>query len=1115
MKFISIFLVFNIFFNYSLKARIVERSDLKFEQLEQLIEFDIAADGTYSTIESNKIILTNEAAKELFSLHKIHYQSSRESLEVISAYVENDGKRVDVPLTSIEDKAVDGSSIGFDSSRTVSISFPALKVGSILYTKVKKNIKHIAVPGHFSFEGYLGSQSYEHNSNMVFKSKVPLYFDIKDPYKVLKVNEEKLPDGSFKVLISQKRPFMHFPIEEYSVMSKDELTLIRLSTDKDLNKIKKYLMTKFNEKIDGALTSEAQKWINETSNISNVAERVNRLVAKQVDYFNYVGDWRTVEGAYIPRDIKKIWETRQGDCKDFSIVLTQLLRNIGINANPALVKRSSFYENYQTFDDKTTFGILDFNHAIVNINIEGKDYWIDPTNSVSFGLNSREDISGKNALVLNSSEKSYLKIPMPISEKTKQWINKDYVFTSAEEADIKAELVMTGEAALLFTGLEKKITKNKVKEGLKKLIQNGESSGDVAFSDFDLSTSFFKDIRLSLEYKGVRLGTVIQNNRVLSLPDPLIAKTLALGTDKYIGDLILGLPQVVYRKTYYKGISAVGRFPESCNISTSWLEASRQYNLTDNGIEVVESIDVKTGIIKKEDFKKTDFKMLQLNFAQCFFGTTFSYVYGSGKHSTTSANLAILFKELPLSERLEKRKEIARLVKFAVGRKRVQAYNDQDVLALMKMNIQEDPKDDENYTLLSDAVLDMGYLNGSNWTSESIASSLQILSVGLQQVPESVIIPIRLASTLALSGQKDSAKKIFGEVQSKYHLTTYTHFTAAAYLARRLENLQLAIDYQKMAISKAVTDDEKSFATFNMAYIYSRNNDITNCIRYYKETTDIDPKYFWAHLNVINCYLDMKKVDEAVASGEKSYNLVPRGMSANNYGSALQARADQYIKEKKYDQALIDLKRSLEVAPKDINFLKLAKVHVAKKDLKLAEDTIESGTAYIEQNVQSYYIQAASILDYNPEKFILYINKAVDLSQSVADKMSLYFYIVNKMTGFGKYHEYKSVALESLKIGEAYLAEFPNDADTHLQVGRILLFLSSERDDVVQLELSENHIKKALEINKDNKMASSVLNNINTVNQNIGREPASFWWKAKAMTHEVLQKNFNYKLVEW
>jgi len=97
---------------------------------------------------------------------------------------------------------------------------------------------------------------------------------------------------------------------------------------------------------------------------------------------------------------------RYGDCKDKALLLITMLRALGIDARPALVS--------------TTFGgrVVDyaptaalFDHVIVEIELNGRPYWIDPTD-----VDQRGDISDVAAyygssLILGPSADSLTSIP--------------------------------------------------------------------------------------------------------------------------------------------------------------------------------------------------------------------------------------------------------------------------------------------------------------------------------------------------------------------------------------------------------------------------------------------------------------------------------------------------------------------------------------------------------------------------------------------------------------------------------------------------------------------------------------------------------------------------------
>lgn len=86
------------------------------------------------------------------------------------------------------------------------------------------------------------------------------------------------------------------------------------------------------------------------------------------------------EGGFRPRPLEEVWRTRYGDCKDGSVLLTAVLRTLGVDAVCALVN------TFQGEDlPQTPPNVLAFNHCIVRARVGDRTIWLDPTNSIQAG----------------------------------------------------------------------------------------------------------------------------------------------------------------------------------------------------------------------------------------------------------------------------------------------------------------------------------------------------------------------------------------------------------------------------------------------------------------------------------------------------------------------------------------------------------------------------------------------------------------------------------------------------------------------------------------------------------------------------------------------------------
>jgi transglutaminase-like putative cysteine protease len=112
---------------------------------------------------------------------------------------------------------------------------------------------------------------------------------------------------------------------------------------------------------------------------SDPAARAKAALAYVQSNVRYLG-LEMGHGAYQPRAPELVWQRRFGDCKDKSLLLVQMLKDLGIDAHPALVNTG------------LSVGIADFlpspfafDHVIVTAEIGGVRFWMDPTYSRQIG----------------------------------------------------------------------------------------------------------------------------------------------------------------------------------------------------------------------------------------------------------------------------------------------------------------------------------------------------------------------------------------------------------------------------------------------------------------------------------------------------------------------------------------------------------------------------------------------------------------------------------------------------------------------------------------------------------------------------------------------------------
>lgn len=110
-----------------------------------------------------------------------------------------------------------------------------------------------------------------------------------------------------------------------------------------------------------------------------------------------------------PRPLAEVCSSRFGDCKDKAVLLAALLRELGIEAWPALVN-TYWQDRIREYGPSP----LAFNHAIIAYNYEGRLRWLDPTIKRQQGAPGTWAVPPyRLGLILRADESDLTAIPGP------------------------------------------------------------------------------------------------------------------------------------------------------------------------------------------------------------------------------------------------------------------------------------------------------------------------------------------------------------------------------------------------------------------------------------------------------------------------------------------------------------------------------------------------------------------------------------------------------------------------------------------------------------------------------------------------------------------------------
>lgn len=152
--------------------------------------------------------------------------------------------------------------------------------------------------------------------------------------------------------------------------------------------------------------------------------------------------------SYSPTAPSKIFQRRFGDCKDKSILLCALLKELSIEAYPALVST----DNLHTVEEMLPSPYV-FDHVIVQFKLDGKTYWVDPTQTYQRGtLEHLYSPRFRKALVLSDSSSNIASIDSTGTSELGKVINTKFDLSKGWQgpAVITIESIFKGEDADYF-----------------------------------------------------------------------------------------------------------------------------------------------------------------------------------------------------------------------------------------------------------------------------------------------------------------------------------------------------------------------------------------------------------------------------------------------------------------------------------------------------------------------------------------------------------------------------------------------------------------------------------------------------------------------------------------
>ncbi len=487
----------------------------KYPDANALIVFDnikvsFEENGEFTTKEHSLVKILTEKGKINYSVKKVPYHRRYSEVKVsLARVIKKDGRILDVPDNMIKDGTLEEAqqmNIFEENFRRLSITFPSLEVGDSLETIIEEKSKPL-IKGHYN--NIFLFQEFE----PILKREVEIDAPALKPLKFIVKNGvlefEKKKAGKRLIYKWRKRNSPKI-IEELGMVPITDVALkLVVSTFKDWKELSRYGDSLNTGKIDSSPKMK-EKVMELTKDLKTEEEKILAIFRYVSTKIRYMGSSMDLSAFIEPHPASYTFEKEYGVCRDKSILMIAMLKEIGVRSYDALINISQNIEK--------EIPLIFLEHAIVAVVLKnGKMIFMDPTLELSSTFGETY-VGGKYVLLLDKKGKDLIKVPPVPAEKSMGLIKGETKINPDGSIEGKAKISGKGFYDYLLRAVAKKVPPfqfTMLWQQLSQFLSPGTKVENVKSSDF---TDLSKPYEIEFNFKTKEYVVDAGKFRLFSIP---------------------------------------------------------------------------------------------------------------------------------------------------------------------------------------------------------------------------------------------------------------------------------------------------------------------------------------------------------------------------------------------------------------------------------------------------------------------------------------------------------------------------------------------------------------------------------------------------------------------
>jgi hypothetical protein len=603
--------------SYMAEARFIKPKDAQVKYNFYNAHTKVNKDGTFESTIEFEVEILKEGGRGNFTNYRQTYNEDIHKFEILEAKTIFEGKTYKVPKKNIESKPLASSKEGFDQQRQVSVPFSKVEIGTKVYLKLKYIAQHVPIENHFDEIVFMGSGSgYTEKKKITIESEIPLYYKKNDPREILNIKTTKACSSTknnatfSKIEITLKRAFSDHTVNETSrsELSEKNTTWVAVSTTNKWEDIVAAEVKGYSDVTAQKLPKMFQQIAEEAKKQNNEVDQINKVTSLLNKKIQYLGDWKTIKGRFVPRDLNTIANTQYGDCKDFTASTIAILKSMNYQAFPLLVYRGNVLDSY----NEVLPGVSTTNHVMVKATSpSGKIYWVDPTNLVSMADDIFADVSNRKGLLLDEKNPQYLTIPESDYNKSNITYNRTLTFDK-NYIEVEANVAFSGREVIPFIEYSLFYSKEQFIDALYYQVERShiEPEDRIKTEVSQINDRDVKDFCFKLKYKKKADYVLTNYGNGIELAYGFLPNMIGIPNDSK-HDIYTGNVKTFSRTTILKNKEIVNISRLNTSIETPWMVLSRKAKVNNGNTEIIDKLIVLKSTIKNEELQGQDFQKLK------------------------------------------------------------------------------------------------------------------------------------------------------------------------------------------------------------------------------------------------------------------------------------------------------------------------------------------------------------------------------------------------------------------------------------------------------------------------------------------------------------------------